>query len=173
MKFTLRLVVSSLTAVAVLAAFSGCASIVNGGPAKISMKSVPSGARVTVYDHNGVSVTNAITPVVLRLDRGRGYFKSAHYRIEVAMDGYRTTQVELTSTMNGWYWGNLLFGGLIGMIVVDPLTGSMYTLSPKNVDVALAISQAEVSREEGAIVVVLRENLPDNLQAALVPLVPN
>jgi len=30
--------------------------------------------------------------------------------------------------MSGWYWGNILIGGLIGMLVVDPLTGAMYKL---------------------------------------------
>jgi hypothetical protein len=36
----------------------------------------------------------------------------------------------LTSTIDGWYWGNLLIGGIIGMVFVDPLTGAMWKLDP-------------------------------------------
>lgn len=34
--------------------------------------------------------------------------------------------------MDGWYLGNLLFGGLIGLIV-DAANGSMYKLTPDQV----------------------------------------
>lgn len=30
--------------------------------------------------------------------------------------------------MNGWYFGNLLLGGVIGMLIVDPATGAMYRI---------------------------------------------
>jgi hypothetical protein len=30
--------------------------------------------------------------------------------------------------LNKWYFGNILLGGVIGMLVVDPLTGAMYSL---------------------------------------------
>jgi hypothetical protein len=37
--------------------------------------------------------------------------------------------VPLTAKINGWYFGNLLFGGIIvGMLIVDPATGAMWTL---------------------------------------------
>jgi len=39
-------------------------------------------------------------------------------------------------SISGWYWGNILFGGLIGMLIVDPITGAMYKL-PKNTNVSL------------------------------------
>ena len=41
------------------------------------------------------------------------------------------------SKVEGWYWGNILFGGLIGMIIVDPATGAMYKLDTEAVDVSL------------------------------------
>ena len=30
--------------------------------------------------------------------------------------------------LDAWYWGNILFGGLIGWFFVDPVTGAMYKL---------------------------------------------
>lgn len=32
----------------------------------------------------------------------------------------------LTPGINGWYLGNLLFGGLLGWVIIDPITGAMY-----------------------------------------------
>lgn len=30
--------------------------------------------------------------------------------------------------MDGWYVGNIIFGGLIGLLLVDPITGAMWKL---------------------------------------------
>ena len=35
--------------------------------------------------------------------------------------------------MNGCYFGNVLFGGRIGLLAVHPATGAMYTLEPKGI----------------------------------------
>jgi len=35
-----------------------------------------------------------------------------------------------------WYLaGNIVFGGIAGWLIVDPLTGAMWRLSPKEVNV--------------------------------------
>ena len=31
--------------------------------------------------------------------------------------------------MDGWYIGHILFGGLIGFLIIDPATGSMWKLN--------------------------------------------
>lgn len=169
----MKLVVTFLAAATLSLSFTGCASIVSGGPAKVSVKSQPTGARIRVLDDNGTLVADSTTPTTLRLNRGRGYFKSASYRLMISLDGYQPQEVQLTSSVNGWYWGNILFGGLIGMIVVDPLTGSMYTLAPRDIDLALNATQAGLTRDDEGLVVVLRESLPAGLQDALVPLAVN
>ena len=35
---------------------------------------------------------------------------------------------QVSSSLNGWYWGNILVGGLIGMLIVDPISGAMYEI---------------------------------------------
>jgi hypothetical protein len=42
----------------------------------------------------------------------------------------------LTKKFNAWYLGNIIFGGLIG-IVIDPITGAIYELSPDQVNAQL------------------------------------
>jgi hypothetical protein len=45
--------------------------------------------------------------------------------------------------VNGWYIDNNLFGGLIGMLIVDPITGAMYKLSPDKLDASLEAADQE------------------------------
>ena len=39
----------------------------------------------------------------------------------------------MSSRINGWYVGNIVFGGFIGWLIVDPLTGAMWTLDTEHV----------------------------------------
>ncbi|MDB4525936.1 hypothetical protein N9065_03445 [Akkermansiaceae bacterium] len=38
----------------------------------------------------------------------------------------------LDASMDPWYAGNIIFGGILGVLVVDPATGAMWQL-PKEV----------------------------------------
>ena len=52
----------------------------------------------------------------------------------------------LESEVDSWYFGNILFGGLIGMLIIDPATGAMWKL-PENVSTDL--SPIPVARNKG------------------------
>ncbi|WP_256591135.1 MULTISPECIES: hypothetical protein [unclassified Pseudomonas] len=88
----------------------------------------PSGANFTIQNKAGVVVHNGSTPNTVTLPSGRGYFKGETYTVTFKKEGYADTTAQLETSMSGWYWGNILIGGLIGMLVVDPLTGAMYKL---------------------------------------------
>ena len=51
----------------------------------------------------------------------------------IKLDGYQTYETKLTKKLNGWFVGNILIGGLIG-VIIDPITGAMYSLSPNQVN---------------------------------------
>jgi hypothetical protein len=70
------------------------------------------------------------------LKAGAGYFDGETYKVTYQKDGYAGNSAVLNSGIDGWYWGNIVFGGLIGMLFVDPITGAMYTL-PENVNASL------------------------------------
>ena len=59
------------------------------------------------------------------------------YAITFSRSDYQEQTVYLTAKIDGWYWGNILFGGLIGFLVIDPLTGAMYKLDKETVAVTL------------------------------------
>ncbi|WP_442969192.1 hypothetical protein [Pseudomonas sp. Q1-7] len=110
------------------ALLSGCASIVGDSSYPIAVSSTPGGASFEVKDSTGKVVHSGITPSTVTLKSGEGYFDGAEYTIAFKKDGYADQEVKLDSSLSGWYWGNILFGGLIGMLIVDPLTGAMYKL---------------------------------------------
>ena len=51
--------------------------------------------------------------------------------------------VRLRSTSNGWVFGNVLLGGIMGLLI-DYGTGAAYTLTPDNVDAHLDTSEGQV-----------------------------
>lgn len=64
----------------------------------------------------------------MKLKSGAGFFSKESYTISLSLDGYETRKVNLECKVNGWYFGNLLIGGVIGMLIVYPATGAMYKL---------------------------------------------
>lgn len=100
----------SLTLLSLLAS---CASIVDSGPDSIPIISEPPGATVYLDE-----LQAGTTPCAVRLDR-----RQALHTLRLEMDGYKTTTHNLQSRVNGWIAGNILFGGLIG-IVIDAIGGN-------------------------------------------------
>lgn len=144
-------------------ALTGCATIIEGSTQPVTIKSVPDGASVLVTNRAGESIHNGTTPVTLTLKRGAGYFKSESYKVVVQKDGYAPKEVEIISTVNGWYIGNILFGGLIGMLAVDPATGAMYSF-PNDVSASLEASQpVKTSDANSSLTIVSTESLPSDV----------
>jgi hypothetical protein len=116
-----------LLSIAALAA-TGCASIVSESRYPVSVTSAPSGAAYEISNEAGAVVSSGVTPNQVTLKAGAGYFDGEKYTVNYRKEGYLSKTEVLDTNMNGWYWGNIVFGGLIGMLIVDPLTGAMYRL---------------------------------------------
>ena len=109
------------------AILAGCASIVSKSEYPVSVISNPMGADFVVKRANGMPIASGVAPATITLGASDGYFKPAKYTVEFRRKGV-VQSVPLTAKVDGWYFGNLLFGGLIGLLIVDPATGSMWTL---------------------------------------------
>lgn len=140
----------------------GCASIIKSGPQTVSMTSNPSEARLLIYDvRKGNEILDAKTPYTATLERGAGYFKKAKYKIVIEKEGYKTKEILLEGSPNGWYiLGNLVFGGIIGWFIVDPATGSMWTLQPEDIKEDLAKEISFFQQDKG-LMIVLTSDLPE------------
>ena len=150
------------------AALAGCATIVHGGPRAISVGSSPSGAKVSIYDRSNALVQTNTTPFVAQLNTKYGYFKGQSYRLVFELSDHANAEVKLSPSISGWYFGNLVFGGLIGMLIVDPLTGAMYNLTPEKIEQPLSHAQAQVIRERKGLLVVLASQVTEHERAQMV-----
>ncbi|MGX5820974.1 hypothetical protein ACWKWU_22445 [Chitinophaga lutea] len=114
---------------------SSCATIFSGSKHTFVLNTKPEDAKVTVTDKKGVEVFSGQTPAQVRLKSGAGYFSPARYTITFTKPGYVAQTIPVDFKINGWYFGNIFIGGAIGMLVVDPLTGGMWTIgeSAKNI----------------------------------------
>lgn len=138
MKSTLK----SLSLVVILLATGSCASIVSKSKWPVAIGSTPVGASVTVTNKKGVNVFQGTTPAALTLKSGAGFFAKEAYMVKISMQGYDEKIIPLECKLNGWYAGNILIGGLIGLLIVDPATGAMYKLSTDAVHENLTMTSA-------------------------------
>jgi len=115
---------------------NGCATIISGKTDKVTFTSVPEHATFQIKDEQGKAVHDGNTPASVVLDRGNGYFDGQTYDVKFSAPGYKTQSLKLDTELNGWYMGNLLFGGALGLLLVDPATGAMWDL-PEKMDAKL------------------------------------
>ena len=151
-----------------LLCLTGCASIVGQATQKVDVTSQPDGVTVTVMDAKGETVAAGTTPAKLRLKAGAGYFKAADYTVRFTKAGCTPQEVKIKRGLNGWYFGNIVFGGLIGMLVVDPLTGAMWNLED-TVHADLPTSQTS-ALQDGRQNVVVQYNRPPHAGGRRVPI---
>jgi hypothetical protein len=155
-----------LWAVAAAVLMSGCSTIMEGGTQPLSIRSVPETTTISVTNRAGDKIHVGTTPTTLTLKRGAGYFKAESYTIHFEKEGYQARDVVVTASVNGWYWANLLFGGILGMLIVDPVSGAMYSLAP---EVTSTLSELTVSKN-GDLTIALVSDVPASLLAKATPI---
>jgi hypothetical protein len=106
----------------------GCASIVSKSDYPVTFDSNPSGAEISIVNKKGKEIFKGKTPYTATLPADSGFFSSERYDVTANKEGYHEAKGTLSAGMDGWYLGNILFGGLIGIIIVDPATGAMFKL---------------------------------------------
>ena len=127
---------------------TACASIMHGTQQDIGISSNPTGAQVTIDNREG-----ATTPYIAKLSR-----KNNHI-VKIAMDGYAPAELTLTKSVSGWAWGNIVFGGVIGL-AVDAISGGLYNLNPAQLQATLAKQGAMVAPTKDGIYVVMVRSVP-------------
>ena len=152
-------------AIAAVSLVTGCATIVGDKEQSITINSSPSNANVLITDERSMEVHSGNTPTTVQLRKSDGsYFGGKTYTVELSMDGYESRTMMISSTPNGWYiGGNILLGGLIGWLIVDPLTGAMYNLTPDAINASLGESVATAEDGDSEITLVLVEDVPSHM----------
>ena len=142
-------------------ALSACATIIGSTTQPVSFKSTPEGAALTITNRAGEKIHAGATPATVTLNRGAGYFKAESYTVRYEKDGYSPKEFMVSGNVNGWYFGNIIFGGLVlGMLIVDPLSGAMFTLDTDKVDQALEAVGSKTSKADGSLTSLILQMCP-------------
>lgn len=161
-----RLCIYALLSLGILA-LSGCASILSESVYPVSISSDPTGAKITIVNAEGVTIHSSTTPTLVSLPANSAFFSGQTYTIKASKDG-ETAQTTLIARVDGWYFANILFGGVIGMLIVDPATGAMWQLDTTR-HLNLNTNDDGEGADESALRIVDIEELPEEARTALIP----
>lgn len=115
----------------------GCSTIVGERYNHVNIATTPQGADFEVRRAADQSVVaSGVTPNLVKLKSSAGYFKRGAYIVRFSKPGYADLEMPLAAGMRGTYWGNILVGGPIGLLIVDPASGAMWAL-PKAITAEL------------------------------------
>ena len=148
-----------------LALVSGCSSIVSDSKYPVSISSNPSQANFVLQNRAGVDVHSGRTPATVTLNASSGFFKGETYKLILNKDGYDEKTIEIQSTIDGWYFGNILFGGILGLLIIDPATGAMFKL-PERADAQL--NETIMATSDASLTIAMLSAIPENQRSALV-----
>jgi uncharacterized membrane protein len=110
---------------------SGCASIVEGTDQSVTVQTSPSGASCELKRDGAVIGIVNPTPGTVTVDKSKD-----DIAVICKKDGYQDGSGAFSSEFQGMTFGNLLFGGIIG-VAVDASSGAMHEY-PASVTVVMA-----------------------------------
>ena len=113
-----------------LTILSACATVMRENSQIIPIKANVEKVNIKIMDKSGQTIFEGQTPTTINLKTATGgYFDPQKYTVIASKDGYKTQNQIIDWHVSGWYYaGNLVIGGLIGYLIIDPLTGDMYYL---------------------------------------------
>lgn len=131
-----------------LVSLTSCCTIMHGTTQSIGIASNPSDASVWI---DKTFVGN--TPLIVDMSR-----KDNHY-VRIELEGYQPYEATFSRQMSSWVFGNIVFGGIIGL-AVDAITGGIYMLTPEQVQAEMRTNHFAYSKnsEDSYFAVVLEPN---------------
>ncbi len=124
---------------------SGCTNNISKAP---SINSIPLVANLTITDKKGMEVYRGNHISAKEIKAYPAFLSKDRYLLKFEKDGYASKTISVEFKMDGWYFGNNLFGENIGLLIIDPMDGAMYKLEPQFFKENLILSTASVEKEE-------------------------
>ena len=109
-----------------------CSTIINGSKQDVYINSSENNATIKIDGNDVGSV-----PLKIKLRRGQNHM------IEISKPGFQTYRFTTTNNLNGWVFGNLLCGGVVG-IIVDFASGNAYDIEPDHINATLYKATAQM-----------------------------
>lgn len=120
-KRKVKIITTSIALGLLIGCSSGCGTVMNGVSQSVGMSSRPTGAEVYLD-----MMLIGKTPMVADLSRRDNHI------VRLELMGYEPYEIAFSRKASQWVWGNLVFGGVIGL-AVDAITGGLYVLTPEQV----------------------------------------
>ena len=137
----------SVAAICATFLFSGCATIFTPASYPVQINSNPPGANISIVDRHGREIYSGVTPTSVKLRAGAGFFSRADYLIKFSKAGYTDKTVFVSAEIDGWYFANILIGGWLGMLIIDPATGAMWKIDTEYLNETLTEAATSSIRE--------------------------
>ncbi len=128
---------------------ANCATMAHGSRQRIAAASNPTGADVAVMcgkpagprisEHAPAS--HPKTPTEINVSR-----RAQPCSVTLTKEGYEPASVAFSRKLSGWFWGNIFFGGVVGMII-DASSGGIYVKESESVNVTLQRSAGAAAPE--------------------------
>jgi len=142
---------------------AGCATIISGTKQNISISSTPSSASVDVRTMGGLPVFSGTTPTSCKLPR------KDEYLVTIKLAGYNESKIAIGKSFNEWAIGNLLCGGIIG-IILDAVDGAMWKLEPGTIHIELVKAVSNGRTTTYAVIGALDDE--GQLRTIAIPMLP-
>lgn len=109
---------------------SACATIMRDNSQTVPITASTDSVDIKIADKNGKVIFEGQTPASVNLKTAAGgYFDPQEYTITASKDGFKNQTAIIDWHVSAWYWaGNVAFGGIVGYLLIDPITGDMYYL---------------------------------------------
>ena len=133
-----------------LTSLTSCATIMHGTRQSVGIASNPSNASVWVD-----KIYSGNTPVIIDMSR-----KDNHI-VRIELDGYQPYEATFSRQLSGWVFGNIVFGGVIGL-AVDAISGGLYMLTPEQVQAELRSNHMAYSKKSNDSYIRLLSKLQPN-----------
>ena len=162
-------IVTFLTITLLVGSLYGCASIVSRSEYPVTIISEPDDTKITIVNKSGQTVFSGRTPITVQLKAGNSYFQGNDYIITFEKEGYAKSTARIKRSIAPWYIvGNIAVAGLIGWLIVDPMTGAMWTLEDHvHINLQSLPSPTSLKNEDGLHIISL-DDVPTELRPYLV-----
>ena len=165
----MKMIVTLLTMTLLVGSLPGCASIISRRVYPVTITSEPDDAKITIVNKSGQTVFSDRTPITVQLRAGNSYFQGNDYTITFEKEGYVKSTAQVKRDLDPWYVvGNIGVGHLIGWLIVDPMTGAMWTLEDHvHINLQSLPSSTSLKNEDGLHIISL-DDVPTELRPYLV-----
>lgn len=139
----LKSVLRAIFVMIALLGLSACASIVEGTDQTVTVDTDPSGAKCDLKRNSETIAVINPTPGSITIDKSKD-----NVSVLCEKDGYQSSSGSLASEFQGMTFGNILFGGLVG-VAIDASSGAMNEY-PSSVMISLAPEEFSSVSEKNA-----------------------